>query len=477
MLFKKTLLAGIIVSLMVLPALADSVKGIPLHVKKIADNVIRVWAGDYGSATAVSAIATKKGIVVIDSTDNPRMDQEFKKVIEKELGRSDFRYLINTHGHSDHTNGNSAYAECEIIAHESIVGMMKENDSNLPRFIEFVNWEIPKLKEEIASGKLSEEKKASAEERIIKDTLFAEFVKTAPKSVLPTKTFRDKLILDCGDVTLELYQAGGTHTQSDIFILVPQKGILFTGDMMADKWLSDTPGCLAVFALRSGSAADYPVLMKNWQAMIDRKNEIKLYIPGHWDSELSAEGFQNRFNYASALLKDVKAFAATGENIKQFVAEYTLKAKFPHMTESPGFSGRNHLMSIYHLYGVYSGKISVLNAIQKLPRDDHFASGFAALRENVLKEMDKYFFTEADINGFAYFLLQEKQLDNAVQLFEFNAELHPGSWNVYDSLAEAYYGKGDKEKALKLYRKSLELNPGNENGKKFIELIEKEIKK
>ena len=30
--------------------------------------------------------------------------------------------------------------------------------------------------------------------------------------------------------------------------------------MMADKWLTDTPGCLATFAIRTGQPDDYPVL-------------------------------------------------------------------------------------------------------------------------------------------------------------------------------------------------------------------------
>ena len=82
------------------------------------------------------------------------------------------------------------------------------------------------------------------------------------------------------------------------------------------------------------------------------------------------------------------------------------------------------------------------------------------------------------MNGLGYFLLQQlKKVDGAVQMFELCAELFPQSWNAYDSLAEAYYAKGEKQKALELYKKSLELNPANENGKKFVELIETELKK
>ncbi len=45
-----------------------------------------------------------------------------------------------------------------------------------------------------------------------------------------------------------------------------------------------------------------------------------------------------------------------------------------------------------------------------------------------------------------------------------NVELHPDSWNAYDSLGEAYMNNGDEELATKNYQKSVELNPKNENG-------------
>jgi glyoxylase-like metal-dependent hydrolase (beta-lactamase superfamily II) len=476
MLFKKTLLAGVIITLMVLPCLAESVEGLPLHIQKITDNVIRIWVGDYISSTAVSAIAAQKGIVVIDSTEIPKLDQAFRKIIQKEFGRKDFKYLINTHGHGDHTNGNGVYADCQIIAHESAAEMMKENFSNFPRLSEWKNQDMQRLKNEIASGKLNAEQKAAANEQLIIDALSGEFMKSSPKPVLPTKTFSDKLVLDCGDAVFELYRAGGTHTRSDIFILVPQKGLLFTGDMMADKWLTDTPGCLSTFAVRSGTIADYPALQKNWKALIDRKNEITHYIPGHWNGQLSFEGFRDRFNYVDALLTDVKAQADAGGDLNRFVASYSLKNKFPHLEDKPGFTGMGHQVSVYHLYTVYSGKISFLDAVQRLFMDNNFSAGFDKLEEDILKAKDRYFYVEADINSFAYFLLQrQKQIDDAIKLFALNVELHPASWNAYDSLAEAYYGKGDKEKALGLYKKSLELNPQNENGKKFIALIEKEI--
>lgn len=477
MLHRMFIVAALLAALAGLAGAGGTIEGLPLHVKQLAPGVVRVWVGDQISSTAVCAIATQKGIVVIDTTDIPKFDQAFRQVIAKELGRSDFKYLINTHGHQDHTNGNGVYADCQIIAHERVVEMMKENQGNVARQITWRTEDIQRQKDQIASGKLTPAQKTAAEERIILDTLSIEHAKSAPAPTFPTKTFTDKMTLDCGDVAFELYQAGGTHTKSDIFIFARQKGILFTGDMMCDKWLTDTPGCLATFAVHTGEVADYPVLVRHWQALLDRGGEIQMYVPGHWNGELSAAGFRSRFDYLQALLADVPAMIQAGKTFDQMVAEYTLQAKFPQLVGSPGIGPNGQRISIEHLYLIHTGKISMGQALWDMIRDDTFAAKFTPLRADVLKNRSKYFFSEAQLNAMGYVLLNEqKKPADALQVFELMRELYPESWNAYDSLAEAVYATGDKPKAMKLYRKSVELNPKNENGVKWIAKLEAELK-
>jgi len=455
----------------------DSVEGLPLHVKQIAPGAVRLWVGDHVSSTAVCAIATQKGLVVIDTTDIPKLDQIFRKVIARELGRDDFKYLLITHGHADHTNGNGVYADCEIIAQERVPEMMRENFESQARQIQWRTETTERLKAEIAAGEMTPERKATAEEQLTISSLSLEFLKSAPSPTFPTKTFTGQMALDCGDVTFELYQAGGTHTRSDVFVLVPQKSILFTGDMMADKWLTDTPGCLATFAAQSGEIEDYPVLLKNWQALIERRAEIQQYIPGHWNGELSAAGFQDRLDYLRALLADVPAMAKSGGDLNQFFREYTLKNKFPKLVGSPGITDQGQRISIQHLYQIYSGKLPIGQTLWRMFMHNTFAAEFPALKADILNSPGKYFYFEAELNSLGYYLLNEaKQVEQAIQLFEFVTELFPASWNAFDSLAEAWNAQGDKQKALALYRKSVELNPKNENGVKRIATIESELK-
>ncbi|HMA18821.1 MAG TPA: tetratricopeptide repeat protein, partial [Thermoanaerobaculia bacterium] len=47
----------------------------------------------------------------------------------------------------------------------------------------------------------------------------------------------------------------------------------------------------------------------------------------------------------------------------------------------------------------------------------------------------------------------------------------PGSSNVHDSLGEAYLAAGDVDAAIRSYRKSLELDPANENARNVLKQL------
>jgi tetratricopeptide (TPR) repeat protein len=75
---------------------------------------------------------------------------------------------------------------------------------------------------------------------------------------------------------------------------------------------------------------------------------------------------------------------------------------------------------------------------------------------------------EPRLNSWGYALIRMKELDKAIQLFEYTVKLYPKSFNAHDSLAEGYLTKGDKENAIKYYKLAVELNPGDTDYAKRI---------
>ena len=79
---------------------------------------------------------------------------------------------------------------------------------------------------------------------------------------------------------------------------------------------------------------------------------------------------------------------------------------------------------------------------------------------------------EERINNLGYSLLQQGKLPEATALLKLNVEFYPNAWNTYDSLAEAYMKAGQRELAITNYKKSLELNPQNSNGREMLKKLE-----
>lgn len=80
---------------------------------------------------------------------------------------------------------------------------------------------------------------------------------------------------------------------------------------------------------------------------------------------------------------------------------------------------------------------------------------------------DNYYFREQELNRLGYMLVKQNRLDEAIEILKLNVAEYPKSWNVYDSLGEAYLKKGENKLAIKNYEKVLQLNPqSNEFEKK-----------
>jgi CubicO group peptidase (beta-lactamase class C family) len=79
---------------------------------------------------------------------------------------------------------------------------------------------------------------------------------------------------------------------------------------------------------------------------------------------------------------------------------------------------------------------------------------------------------EGRLNNLGYELLRAGRRAEAIAVFALNVEFYPASANTYDSLGEAYMENGDRELAVRSYRRALELDPHNSNAAEILKKLE-----
>ena len=91
--------------------------------------------------------------------------------------------------------------------------------------------------------------------------------------------------------------------------------------------------------------------------------------------------------------------------------------------------------------------------------------------DQLLKKNNYESLSPQSLNQLGYDLLYEKNYAEAIKIFELNTTLYPEEANVYDSLAEAYYKKGDLKQAKKYYQKALDIDPELASAKEMLKKI------
>jgi imidazolonepropionase-like amidohydrolase len=110
-----------------------------------------------------------------------------------------------------------------------------------------------------------------------------------------------------------------------------------------------------------------------------------------------------------------------------------------------------------------ANKPSIAGVIMKTLQEKGAQAAINQYHELKETQFDVYEFGEDELALLGYQLLAMKKLDEAIAVLQLNVEAFPQSANAYDSLAEIFMIKGDKEAAIRNYKKSLELNPKNQN--------------
>lgn len=433
--------------------------------ERVSPKVLRVYSGKT-YMDQIMAIATEKGIVVIDAGKAPTLTAKYRKVVEQEFGRDDFIYLINTHFHFDHTDGNQVFKDATIISHITSPDRIREFDKGRPDFIAARKNRMKNWEEQWKAAETGSEDKQRFQDILASNLVMLDDLENNYQLTLPTITFSDHLTLDLGDITLKLIYFGeGRHTGDDIIIYCPEEKMLFTGDLFYKEsylaaWVVPFDGPRWIIALDS---------------VIEEDNPLKWVFDTH-NGRMTGEYFTGWANYFKDMYQSVESAKNQGLDFPTVEKQLAYKGRFDYIESTSGLTPQqleqDHRQGLTLVWQQIMGLQTASQELQNALAEGGI-NGLKERIESIKGEQDKFVFSENDLNGLGYMMLRYNQQEAAILIFKFNVELYPDSWNVYDSLAEAYLKMEQNDKALQNYRKVLSMNPDDTRVADIIKELEK----
>lgn len=311
-------------------------------------DIVNVADGVYGAIgkpgvqSNAAIIVTDRGVIVVDTHLRPSWAKDLIQAI-RQITDKPVRYVINTHWHGDHVQGNQAYQAAfplgtEFISHvntrNDIIGKaipsVKQNLDSLPV-------QIGRLKTRLAEGKnpdgsmMTDSAKQALQRQIANQESYLEELKTL-QITIPNLTFDRSLTLWAGDPTDAKASAGGRevrmlyfgegHTRGDVVVYLPREKVLISGDLLTGglPFMRDATPLAWAGTLESVG-----------------KLEIESVIPGHGPVQKGKE----RLNLVVQYLKDLYAAVETqvkkGATVEEAIKAVGDQLAPKYEKEFPGF--------------------------------------------------------------------------------------------------------------------------------------------
>ena len=440
------------------------------QIKEISDKIFVVV--DPGGGENQMVIKSEKGLVVFNTFWSEITAQKYKKEIAKAFHGHDFAYTINMVDRLDMFGGNAAYKETRIIGHDSFLekyqGKEKEVEAEINRLIEMWRW-----KEDVSRKRLKTHEPGSEQEKNEISWMNtckqrADELEDGFSLVLPSVFYSDRMTLDLGDVTLKLIWFGkaGHYNGMTVVVIPGEKLAIIPGFILHSHHLAPHPH--SVYA-----ELDVPHWISVFEEILEGENPVERVIcdiSNVW----SRERAHTHLEYIRKLWNSVKTTEASGKNLNEIQDQLSLDKDFSFVKEMQVYKdGSDDWIRPQHQSHVRVFFLQHKNMASEIITKggmDSLQVSIAKIRKLRNTGGDIYF-DEPSFNGIGYYLMNSGKIAEAIEVFKLNVELFPESFNVYDSLGEAYMKSGDKKNAIKNYKKSLELNPNNENGKEMLKKL------
>jgi cyclase len=167
------------------------------RVKKLADGVYVHTGNGFDSNSGI--ILTDEGVIVIDTGQNPVESRDIMATVKK-LTSMPVRLVIDTEPHGDHTTGHFVFPDAIVVAAAGGAESMRGADRAAPDRIQRMAATSPAMKEALDGYKF----------------------------ITPQIEYHDRMTINFGGKTIELFYMKGVHSESDSAVWLPKERVVFS---------------------------------------------------------------------------------------------------------------------------------------------------------------------------------------------------------------------------------------------------------
>ena len=300
-------------------------KGKVYSFDKIADGVYYATSGGpMATGGNHPIIVNEHDVFLVDDGTTPAAARALLEDL-KLITNKPVRWVVNTHFHYDHTDGNSIFgAEVEIIGHEYVRRAIMDDVLHREPFktaLSNMPIQVETLKKQIAEEKDAGQR-ATLEKQLAAAQADWEQLKNI-KPTPPTMTYSSKMTLYRGQREIQILFLGRGHTDGDTVVYLPKEKIVCTGDLMESR-------------LAYMGNAEFDEWIKTLDAL--KELDFSIVLPGHgvpFHEKSLITAYQS---YLKDLITKVTALRKQGLSADQAAQKVDLsshKADFPQI-QGPG---------------------------------------------------------------------------------------------------------------------------------------------
>jgi len=329
-------------------------------IEKIADGVYAALARPQILTNCNAAIfVNSQDVLVVDAHSKPSAAAALIAQIKKDITTKPVRYLVNSHFHWDHTQGNAAYkaggAKVDIIASNTTKQLMTQLSRNrLKESLDGVPQQIDTVQARLAKATSNADKERYTD--LLRQLKAYQIEMKSYTLELPTITFAKSYVIkdSAGDLHIDFH--GRAHTAGDIAVFSPQKRAIAAGDIV----IGLTPN------LNDG----YP---RPWPATIDSVGQLAFdsIIPGHGPVQQGRARMAQMRSYIEELTERIEEGKKAGKPLAEM--QKTLTPTSIRSLQANGYG--SYVADNLNNFTVYIG--------QRTPLEDRVAGNIEAIYKNL----------------------------------------------------------------------------------------------